>query len=65
MRFDFYAFITEAEQRKRELGLSDDAAAVEALRNKGGTRTPRKRALLERSEQRARKAGRKPIPAHF
>jgi hypothetical protein len=27
MGFDFYAFITEAEQRKRELGLSDDAAA--------------------------------------
>ncbi|MES2301017.1 MAG: hypothetical protein V4521_02915 [Pseudomonadota bacterium] len=65
MRFDFYAFITEAEQRKRELGLSEDAATVEALRNKGGTRTPRKRAMLQRMDQRARKAGRKPIPAHF
>ncbi|MBC2664228.1 hypothetical protein H7F51_01710 [Novosphingobium flavum] len=65
MKFDFYAFIAEAEQRKRNLGILDDPAATEALRNKGGARTPRKRAMLERMKQRARAVGRKPITAHY
>ncbi len=65
MKFDFYAFVAEAEKRKCELGILDDAAATEVLRNKGGSRTPRKRASLERMEQRARIAARKPVPAHY
>lgn len=65
MRFDFYAYLVEAEERKRELGLTDETAVTEVLRNKGGARTPRKRVALERMEQRARAAGRKPVRAHF
>ncbi|NML96114.1 hypothetical protein [Novosphingobium olei] len=65
MRFDFYVFLADAEKRKRELGLADDDPFTEDLRNKGGARTQRKRAMLERLEQRACAVGRKPLRAHF
>lgn len=65
MKFDFDTFIADIEQRKQALGLKDDALTTEALRNKGGSRSPGKRTMLERAEQRARNAGRKPIPAHY
>ena len=51
--------------KKIELGIIDTPASIEALRNKGGDRTPEKRAMLAAAEKRARAAGRKPIQAHF
>ncbi|WP_397585818.1 hypothetical protein [Sphingorhabdus sp.] len=49
-------FAAEVEARKRELGVVDYEATKEALRNKGGTRTPEKRAFLVRIEVRAKAA---------
>ena len=65
MAVDFYAFVQEAEQRKRELGIIESAEDVEAMRNKGGNRTPAKRDLLDRMHKRARKAGRDAVTAYF
>lgn len=59
------AFAAEIEARKRELGFVDDEATTEALRNKGGTRTPRKRAFLARIARRAVAAGREPVRSYF
>ncbi|MDO9501546.1 hypothetical protein [Falsiroseomonas sp.] len=53
------------EARKAELGLTDTPEQTEALRNKGANRTPEKRELLRRIEQRAKAAGRTPPRAHF
>jgi hypothetical protein len=53
--------LSRIDERKRLLGLADTAATTEALRNKGGSRTPEKRELLRRAELRARQAGRDPI----
>jgi len=58
-------FAAEVEARKRELGVVDDEATTEALRNKGSTRTPEKRAFLVRIEARAKAAGRKPVRAYY
>ncbi|WP_227310753.1 hypothetical protein, partial [Acidisoma cellulosilyticum] len=57
--------LTGVRARKNELGIIDTPASVEAMRNKGADRTPEKRAALASAEQRARDAGRTPIPAHF
>jgi hypothetical protein len=57
--------LSRIDERKRLLGLTETAAATEALRNKGGNRTPEKRELLRRAELRARQAGRKPIVSHY
>lgn len=65
MTFDFYAFVAEAENRKRSLGLDESPAAVDAMRNKGGSRTPAKREMLARIDRRARAAGRTPVPAYY
>lgn len=59
---DLRARIAEA---KRRIAWVDDEASTEALRNKGARRTVAKRALLARAEERARKAGRKPIKAYY
>lgn len=59
---DLRARIAEA---KRRIAWVDDEASTEALRNKGAHRTVAKRALLARAEERARKAGRKPIKAYY
>jgi hypothetical protein len=56
--------LSRIEERKRLLGLADTAATTEALRNKGGSRSPEKRELLRRAELRARQAGRKPITSY-
>ncbi|MGK7860979.1 hypothetical protein [Falsiroseomonas sp. E2-1-a4] len=56
---------TRIEARKAELGLTDTPASTEALRNQGANRTPEKRELLRRIEQRAKAAGRTPPRAHF
>lgn len=45
--------------------MTDTPAGVEALRNSGLNRTPEKRELLRRVEQRAIEAGVKPVPAHY
>lgn len=63
--FSMTAFAAEVEARKREMGVVDDEATTEALRNKGSTRTPEKRAFLVRIEARAKAAGRKPVRAYF
>ncbi len=57
--------LSRIDERKRVLGLPDTLAVTEALRNKGGNRTPEKRALLRRAELRARQAGRKPVVSHY
>jgi hypothetical protein len=58
-------FAAETEARKRELGLVDDEAITEDLRNKGSARTPKKRAFLARIEKRAIAAGKKPIRSYY
>ncbi len=58
-------FTAQIEARKREIGMVDDAATTEAMRNKGGNRTPKKRALLSRIEGRAIAAGRKPLRSYY
>lgn len=59
------AFAAEVEARKRELGYVDDDTTTEALRNKGTTRTPEKRAFLARIAKRAFAAGREPVRAYY
>ena len=63
--FNLYSFLADAEERKRQAGIDESAAAVEALRNKGARRTPAKRAMLRRAEDRARRAGIDPVPSYF
>jgi hypothetical protein len=57
--------LSRVRQRKQELGLDDTTAAVEAMRNRGGERTPEKRALLAAASERSEAAGRKPVRAYF
>lgn len=59
---DYWA---EIEQRKLSLGLQDTPERTEMLRNKGGNRTPDKRELLKRAEQRARDAGLEPVKSYY
>jgi hypothetical protein len=65
MTVDFYAFVQEAEQRKRELGIVETAEVVEAMRNKGSNRTVAKRDLLGRLQKRAQEADRDAVTAYF
>ncbi len=65
MKFDFYAFLAEAERRKAELGISNDEASTEELRNKGGSRSAAKRRLLARAKERARGSGRPAARSYF
>ncbi len=51
--------------RKARLGISEDTAAVEAMRNKGGARTDAKRELLGRAGERARVAGKAPTKSYY
>ena len=55
----------QTSARKLELGLRDTPAEVEAMRNKGANRTPEKRELLRRAEQRAKLAGVPAVAAYF
>lgn len=59
------AFAAEVEARKRELGVVDDEATTEALRNKGSTRTPKKRAFLARIAKRAIASGKEPVRSYY
>jgi len=56
-------FLAVLAERKRALGVTD--AAYAHARNRGRRRTPEKRELLRRIEQRARVAGVEPFKARF
>jgi hypothetical protein len=62
---NLYGFLKDIEARKRELGVDESPRAVELLRNRGGSRTPAKRALLQRTEERARAAGVATVRSHY
>lgn len=47
------------------LDAAGKGMSAEALRNSGQKRTPAKRILLQRAEQRARAAGKKPVVSHY
>ena len=53
------------QRRKAELGIVDTPESIEAHRNKGLDRTPEKRELLRRTQERAIAAGMTPIKAYF
>ena len=55
----------QVSARKAMLGMLDTPSEVEAMRNKGGSRTPEKRELLRRVEKRARSAGLQPVAAYY
>jgi hypothetical protein len=57
--------IEQVEARKLATGLLDTPEATEAMRNKGGQRTPAKRELLRRTEERARARGLAPVAAYY
>ncbi len=50
-------FLADIKARKAALSMTDTPEEVEAMRNKSGRRTPKKRELLRRIEERARAAG--------
>ena len=58
-------FLSGIKARKAALGMRDTPAEVEAMRNKGGHRTPEKRELLRRVEERARAAGVQPLKSYY
>jgi hypothetical protein len=57
-------FLADVERRKARLDVDESAGAVDALRNKGGSRTAAKRAILQRAKARARLAGVKPVRSY-
>jgi hypothetical protein len=57
--------LERTEKRKAALGLVDTAEATEALRNKGARRTPQKRELLQRAEERAKAADLKATTSYY
>jgi|GEM_PF-2976479 len=57
------AFAKEIEDRKRSLGISDDA--IRLARNTGERRSSAKRALLAAMRQRALDHGLEPLAAQF
>jgi hypothetical protein len=58
-------FLSDVETRKAKLGMLDTPAGTEAMRNRGTRRTAKKRELLRRAEERARAAGKAPVPAYY
>ena len=58
-------FLADIEARKAALGITDTPEEVEAMRNKGGRRTPEKRELLRRVEERAHAAGVKTLKSYY
>ncbi len=53
-------YLTRVSARRAALGMSASARDIEAMRNKGSSRTPAKRELLRRAEARAKAAGPRP-----
>jgi hypothetical protein len=56
-------FVREIEDRKRSLGITDEMIA--SARNTGECRTPEKREVIARMQERARDAGLEPMAAKF
>ena len=52
-------------ERKAALGIVDTPERTESMRNRGTRRTPEKRAMLARIEERARAAGIEPLKAYY
>jgi hypothetical protein len=48
-------FLAGVEERKRAVGMTEDAASIDSLRNKGVRRTNEKRMLLRRMANRVRR----------
>jgi hypothetical protein len=57
------SFVANVEARKRAAGITP--AMLADARNSGERRTPEKRALLGRIQERARSRGFEPLPANF
>jgi hypothetical protein len=64
-KIKLFDYLSWAEQRKQERGITDSVASIEAMRNKDHERTPEKRAMLASAEKRANEAERQPVTAHF
>ena len=60
-----HQFLSDIKARKAALGMTDTPERVEAMRNKGGRRTPEKRELLRRVEERAREAGVETLKSYY
>ncbi|WP_375284242.1 hypothetical protein [Sphingobium yanoikuyae] len=60
---DLRKYWARIAQRKKELGL-DAPDLTERLRNSGEQRSPEKREMLDRIEERARKAGVPPVKSN-
>lgn len=61
-----HQFLSGIRLRKAALGMADTPDEIEAMRNKGGRRTPEKRELLRRLEGRAREAGKElPLESYY
>ncbi len=58
-------FLAGIRERKAELGIIDTPERTEAMRNTGARRTPQKRAMLKRMDERASDAGVVPPKANF
>jgi len=63
-QFALSEFLADVSARKAQLSFDDGAEAVEARRNKGGRRTARKAAILERAQERERMSGRTPVVSY-
>ncbi len=57
------AFVRDIEDRKRSIGITDDA--IRLARNTGERRAPAKREMLAAMRQRALDHGLEPVAAHF
>ena len=57
--------LADIKARKAALGIEDTPEKVEAMRNKGGRRTPEKQELLRRIEERTRVAGIEPSKSYY
>jgi hypothetical protein len=63
---DHFAALREAVERKKAaIGWVDDEASTDGLRNSGKTRTPAKREMLARIENRAKAAGRPHLKSNY
>lgn len=61
---DFSVLAQRVAARKYKLAEAGELCPTEKLRNKGMTRTPEKRDLLDRAEARALSTGRTPVVSY-
>jgi hypothetical protein len=61
----FTALREAVERKKAAIGWVDDEASTDGLRNSGKTRTPAKREMLARIENRAKAAGRPHLKSNY